>query len=69
MEKNEQVIEETKTGTRDLFLETLTKIGCQYEIDEEDDRILFAYQCEFLIVLYYQWYNNRFLMKQRISKN
>ena len=33
-------------GTRDLFLETLTKMGCQYEIDPEDDRILFAYQGE-----------------------
>lgn len=37
--------EETK-GTRDLFLETLTKIGCQYEIDSEDGNILFAYQGE-----------------------
>ena len=35
-------------GTRDLFMETLTKIGCQYEIaDEEDDnRIFFAFQGE-----------------------
>ena len=46
--------EDTKTlmennkGTRDLFLETLTKIGCQYEFAEEegDDRIFFAYQGE-----------------------
>lgn len=37
---------EEKKGTRDLFLETLTKIGCQYEIDEEDDRIHFAFQGE-----------------------
>lgn len=37
--------EEAK-GTRDLFLETLTKIGCQYEIDPEDGNILFAYQGE-----------------------
>ena len=49
MEKNQQVIEETKTGTRDLFLETLNKIGCQHEIDEEDDRILFAYQGEHFV--------------------
>lgn len=35
-------------GTRDLFMETLTKIGCQYELAEEegDDRIFFAYQGE-----------------------
>ena len=24
-------------GTRDLFLQTLTKIGCQYEIGEGDN--------------------------------
>jgi hypothetical protein len=46
MEKMEQKNEATMVGTRDLFLEILTKIGCQYEIDEEDDRILFAYQGE-----------------------
>ena len=33
-------------GTRDLFLETLTKMGCQYEIDPEDEYINFAYQGE-----------------------
>ena len=35
-------------GTRDLFLETLTKIGCQYELGEsdDDDKIYFAYQGE-----------------------
>ena len=38
--------EEKVKGTRDLFLETLTKIGCQYEIDSEDGNILFAYQGE-----------------------
>ena len=38
---------EQKKGTRDLFLETLTKIGCQYETGEgEDDLIHFAYQGE-----------------------
>ena len=34
--------EEEAKGTRDLFLETLTKIGCQYEIDSEDGNILFC---------------------------
>ena len=43
--KEEKNMEEKK-GTRDLFLEILTKIGCQYEIDEEDGRILFAFQGE-----------------------
>ena len=38
--------EEEAKGTRDLFLETLTKIGCQYEIDSEEGNILFAYQGE-----------------------
>ena len=33
---------ETKR-TRDLFLETLAKIGCQYEIDE-DGQIRFMWQ-------------------------
>lgn len=34
-------------GTRDLFLDTLTKIGCQYQLSEDDDnRIFFAYQGE-----------------------
>ncbi|MBO7553757.1 MAG: hypothetical protein J6T82_06970 [Bacteroidaceae bacterium] len=34
-------------GTRDLFLDTLTKIGCQYHLGEgEDERIYFAYQGE-----------------------
>lgn len=39
-------------GTRDLFLETLTKIGCQYEFAEEegDNRIFFAYQGEHFFV-------------------
>ena len=33
------------TGSRDLFLETLAKTGCQYEIDQNDDTIIhFAYQ-------------------------
>ena len=32
---NKDTNEEVKLGTRDLFLETLTKIGCQYEIEED----------------------------------
>ena len=37
--------------TRDLFLDTLTKIGCQYELAEEEgnNRIFFAYQGEHFI--------------------
>lgn len=60
MEKTEQKTEETMIGTRDLFLETLTKIGCQYEIgdDDDDDRIYFAYQGEHFIAEAYndKWY-------------
>lgn len=40
---------EEKIGTRDLFLETLTRIGCQYEFGEGDD-ITFGYQGEHFIV-------------------
>ena len=38
-------------GTRDLFLTILTKIGCQYELpkEDEDERIIFAYQGEHFI--------------------
>ena len=50
MEKIEQKVEETMIGTRDLFLETLTKIGCQYSIDEQDDIISFAFQGENFVV-------------------
>ena len=38
--------EEESKGTRDLFLETLTKIGCQYEIDPDEGYISFGYQGE-----------------------
>ena len=47
-ERSKNVMEQTK-GTRDLFLETLSKIGCQYELgegEEDDDKIYFAYQGE-----------------------
>ena len=38
-------------GTRDLFLATLTKIGCQYQLGEgEDDSIYFPFQGERFIV-------------------
>lgn len=46
LEKSNKAMEETK-GTRDYFLDILTKIGCQYEIDDEDkERFYFAYQGE-----------------------
>ena len=38
--------EEESKGTKDLFLETLTKIGCQYEIDPDEGYISFGYQGE-----------------------
>lgn len=49
--KKEKRMESTnkKTGqdTRSLFLDTLTKIGCQYQLGEDDDtRIFFDYQGE-----------------------
>ena len=51
---------EEKKGTRDLFLETLTKIGCQYEISEgEDGDIHFGYQGEYFVVRASN--NNRFI--------
>ena len=52
MENTELIEKTTVVGTRDLFLETLTKIGCQYEFSEEedDDRIFFAYQGEHFFV-------------------
>ena len=39
-----------KRNTRDFFLDTLSKIGCQYEIDEDNDTIIFAYQGEYFQV-------------------
>jgi hypothetical protein len=51
--EKKEVMKETNTeqnnniGTRDLFLNVLTQIGCQYELGEGDDnRIFFAYQGE-----------------------
>ena len=54
-----------KPRTRDLFLETLTKVGCQYEIDDEG-RINFQWQggyfsshasndSLFVTIWYFQW--------------
>ena len=34
---NKETNKEEKKGTRDLLLETLTTIGCQYEIEEGED--------------------------------
>lgn len=48
LERSEKNMEQTK-GTRDLFLGTLSKIGCQYELGEgaeDSDKIYFAYQGE-----------------------
>ena len=51
--KENKIMEERK-GARDLFLETLTKIGCQYEIAEaeegEEGDITFGYQGEYFTV-------------------
>lgn len=51
---NKETNKEEKIGTRDLFLETLTKIGCQYEIEEGEDieegDIRFGYQGEYFVV-------------------
>lgn len=48
--KEETTMEETKgtKSTRELFMETLTEIGCHYELsnEENDDRIFFDYQGE-----------------------
>ena len=51
-EKETEVMENEKKGARDLLLETLTKIGCQYKVGEEEDnnRIYFAYQGEHFFV-------------------
>ena len=48
LERSKNSMEQTK-GTRDLFLGTLSKIGCQYELgesEEDSDKIYFAYQGE-----------------------
>ena len=41
---------DNQLGTRDFFLATLTKIGCQYELGESDEnRVFFAYQGEHFV--------------------
>lgn len=63
-QEQEKELEEMK-GTRDLFLETLKKMGSQYELDEDND-IVFKWQggnfvaqavneCRFVVVYYYNW--------------
>lgn len=42
-----QPVSRPNIGTRDLLMQTLTNIGCQYQLGEDDDdRIYFAYQGE-----------------------
>ena len=45
-------------SVRDLFLDTLTKIGCKYTIDEEDGEICFAFQGED----FYAWTRGNFYL-------
>jgi hypothetical protein len=45
--KEKKEMEIKKKNTRELFIDTLTKIGCQYQLGEDDDtRIFFDYQGE-----------------------
>ena len=45
--KEEKEREIKKKNTRELFIDTLTKIGCQYQLGEDNDtRIFFDYQGE-----------------------
>ena len=52
---DKEINKQVKMGTRDLFLETLTKIGCQYEIEEGEDieegDIRFGYQGEYFVLV------------------
>jgi len=52
--------------TRDLVLKTIKNIGCSYELDEKDERIIFKYQgatfavdaedgCPFINIWYLWW--------------
>ena len=53
---NNKTLMETPKGTKDLFLETLTKIGCQYHMGEDEDdkdSIYFAYQGESFVARIY----------------
>lgn len=49
-EKDMNEIEIKNKDSRELFLETLSKIGCQYHI-EDDNAITFAYQGEYFVGL------------------
>ena len=50
---NKNTLMETPKGTKDLLLETFTKIGCQYELGEgeDTDRIYFAFQGENFVAI------------------
>ena len=53
---NNNTLMETPKGTKDLFLETLTKIGCQYRLGEDEDdkdSIYFGYQGESFVARIY----------------
>lgn len=64
--KVEHTVVNEITGSRDLFLDTLTKMGCPYQVDEEDNSICFEYYgCTFYAeadneqpyvnIYYYSW--------------
>lgn len=59
---NKNTLMETPKGTKDLFLETLTKIGCQYKLGEDEDdkdSIYFAFQGENFVARIYD--NGKFV--------
>ena len=59
---NKNTLMETQKGTKDLFLETLTKIGCQYKLGEDEDdkdSIYFAFQGENFVARIYD--NGKFV--------
>ena len=41
-----KLLQKNEKSTKELFLDTLAKIGCSYTIDEEDDGISFSFQGE-----------------------
>ena len=43
---NNKMLMKRAKKARSLFMETLTEIGCQYELSEDKERIYFAYQGE-----------------------
>lgn len=59
---NKNTLMETPKGTKDLFLETLTKIGCQYKLGEDEDdkdSIYFVFQGENFVARIYD--NGKFV--------